>query len=520
VFIGCVIGAGLRSVALGKDANWDLRNYHWYNAWALLNGRLGFDLAPAQLQTYHNPLADLPFYALARAFQDEPRVVAFAMGLYTAVAAFFLLRLLALLFPFDRERANVAFWLGAAALVGLTGAMGTATWGTTMNEWPSAALAMAALWLAARAGVEGELLHRRAFAAAGLLMGLAAGTKLTYCAFALGLGAAALAYGSAGERIRRAALFGAFAAIGFLLAYGWWGWTLWREFANPFFPYFNATFRSPWWEAVDFYDTAQGPRTWRHWVFFPIYFAQRSLLVSQVAFRDYRLATLMVVGVAAFLVSRYRNLRGSHGAAPAGPAHAASAWRMLAVFTLVSYVAWLKLFAQYRYLVPLDLLSGALIVACLTYMFGRGRLALAIVGVLAALLVGTTRPGSWGRVPFGERYFDVAAPEIAPGSLVIVGYAHPMAYAAPFFRPDARWVSPQNNFIGLGQENLLAKRAAGLIGSHRGPLYLLEFKSRNGHDRRMLEHFGLASDEGACVAVPSSFDDNQMRICRLERERS
>jgi hypothetical protein len=121
-------------------------------------------------------------------------------------------------------------------------------------------------------------------------------------------------------------------------------------------------------------------------------------------------------------------------------------------------------------------------------------------------------------VPFGERYFDIAAPEIAPGSLVIVGYAHPMAYAAPFFRPDARFVSPQNNFMGLEQKNLLARRAAGIIDSHQGPLYLLEHRTRNGHDRRMLERFALASDEGACVPVPSSFDVNEMRICRLARK--
>ena len=79
IFAFCFIASGLRSLSLGKDANWDLRNYHWYNAWSVLNGRLGFDLAPAQLQTYHNPLADLPFYGLASAFPESPRLVAFCM---------------------------------------------------------------------------------------------------------------------------------------------------------------------------------------------------------------------------------------------------------------------------------------------------------------------------------------------------------------------------------------------------------------------------------------------------------
>jgi hypothetical protein len=92
------IAAGLRSIALGKDVNWDLKNYHWYNAWAVLNGRVGYDVAPAQLQTYHNPLGDLPFYGLVHAIQN-PRTVAFIMALPVAVAAYFLLRTLCSSFP-------------------------------------------------------------------------------------------------------------------------------------------------------------------------------------------------------------------------------------------------------------------------------------------------------------------------------------------------------------------------------------------------------------------------------------
>ena len=33
---------GLIALALGQDANWDLRNYHWYNPYAFLNGKIGF----------------------------------------------------------------------------------------------------------------------------------------------------------------------------------------------------------------------------------------------------------------------------------------------------------------------------------------------------------------------------------------------------------------------------------------------------------------------------------------------
>ena len=514
VFMACVMGAGARSIALGKDVNWDLKNYHWYDAFALLHGRLGFDVAPAQLQTYHYPLADLPFYGLVQAIA-EPRIVAFLMALPVAVAAFFLLRILALIFPFDRSRANGILWIAAAAAIGLTGAAGTAAWGTTMNEWPSAALAMAALWLAVRAAIEGEDKRRFACMAAGLLIGFAVGLKLTYAIFAIGLLPACAAYGSLRARLLRALRAGAFMALGFLVCYGGWGWVLWHEFANPFFPYFNAIFQSPWWEPIDFFDRNFGPRTWRQWIFFPLYFAREHYLVGEVSFRDWRIAAVMVLALAAWGAARWRNLRENPNAVAPPPDPVEHAWWLLAVFTLASYLAWLKLFGIYRYLVVLELLSGALIVGCVLYLVRRGRVRVAVVVVLALLLVGTTRHGAWGRQPFGQGYFDVAVPPMPPGSLVILGYRHPFAYAIPWFPRDARFVSPANNFLAIGQHNRLARRADELIRGHRGPIYMLQYKERTPHDERTLAHFGLFADDAACRVVRSSIDEDHLRVCPL-----
>src|SRR4030095_718030 len=42
--IAVPLAFGALAIALGQDANWDLRNYHWYNPYALLTGRFRFDL--------------------------------------------------------------------------------------------------------------------------------------------------------------------------------------------------------------------------------------------------------------------------------------------------------------------------------------------------------------------------------------------------------------------------------------------------------------------------------------------
>jgi hypothetical protein len=309
---------------------------------------------------------------------------------------------------------------------------------------------------------------------------------------------------------------GAFAFVGFHACYAWWGWTLWSAFGNPFFPYFNAIFQSPWWEPVSWFDPNFGPRDWRQAIFFPVYFSQRSLLVGEVAFRDYRLAVLMFVAIAAWATSRFRNLRENPNA-PAPPEEPVTrAWRVLALFTFVSYLAWLRLFGIYRYLVPLELLSGTLIVGCVLYVLQRGRRRVLAVLVLAALLVGTTRHGSWGRIPFGESYFEVSAPALPPGALVIMGYRHPMAYAVPFLNaPGARFVSPANNLIILGQHNRLARSADEAIRAHVGPMFLLEYKERDMHDERTLAYFGLAPADAQCQPVRSTLDSDYMRLCPL-----
>src|SRR6266851_1694293 len=98
LLLAAMLLAGTASVVLlRQDVNWDLQNYHFYNAWAFVHGRLGWDLAPAQLQTFHNPLLDLPFYGMVAA-DWPPRLISFAMALPAGVGAFFLAKILLLLF--------------------------------------------------------------------------------------------------------------------------------------------------------------------------------------------------------------------------------------------------------------------------------------------------------------------------------------------------------------------------------------------------------------------------------------
>jgi hypothetical protein len=353
----------------------------------------------------------------------------------------------------------------------------------------------------------------REVALASLLVGFAVGLKLTYSVFGLGFAISLAAFGTPRERLRRAFLGGVFLFAGFLATYGFWGVTLYREFANPFFPYFNDLFRSPWAEPVSLVDSNFGPRNALQAIFFPLYFAQEYRLVSEVSFRDWRLATLLVlalVALARWLWSR----RHGDAHAPRDLAAAGRAWQLLGAFTLASYLAWLAFFGIYRYLVPLEMVSAPLIVGCVLYIVPGRNARRALVVILVALLVGTTRTPSWGRLDFRGAYFDVAVPDLAPRALVIMGYAEPMAYAIPFARPDARFVYPWNNFLRYDQHNLLAERVREVIGEHRGPIYSMDI--HNGDElKELLDQYGLERDERSCLPIRSYLDWSAMRLCSV-----
>ena len=500
--------AGFASVLAGLDVNWDLKNYHYYDAFAFSEGRIGWDVAPAQIQTFHNPLLDLAFYTLVREI-PSPRIIAFAMALPAGIAGFLLLRMLAVLFPAGRPLR----WLliAAAFAIGMTGSSGQAVLGTTMDEWQPAMLLMAGLAVVVESIARRGEAPLAALALAGLAAGLAMGLKLTYGVFALGLVVACAMRMPWRASLSAAAASGAGVLLGLAITYGFWGAILWREFANPFFPYFNDIFRSPWYEPVAWFDRRFGPRDALQALFFPFYFAQASLLVGEIAFRDWRLAALMALALAALARRAF-----ARGPAPTLALPRDRAWVFLGAFTLASYLAWIKLYGIYRYLVPLEMLSGPLVVGCVLYLVRWPLARAAIVVVLAGLLIGTTRKADWGHLPFRGAYFDVAVPEILPRALVIVGPFDPMAYTIPFFRHDARFVSPKNNLLDLGQQNLLERRAAELIATHPGPLYSLDMGPFPTADP-VLAHFGLVRERPTCLRIRSYLDDSSLQVCRLAR---
>ena len=126
----------------GVDTNWDLRNYHLYDPHAWWTGRMAIDIAPAQLQTWHNPLLDLPLYLIVQSGWDLRWASAW-LTLPFAIAIYLLLGLQARLSAAPVGRSAQA----VLALLALSGATVWATVGNSMNDGFVAAGLLGALAL-------------------------------------------------------------------------------------------------------------------------------------------------------------------------------------------------------------------------------------------------------------------------------------------------------------------------------------------------------------------------------------
>ncbi|WP_158754448.1 hypothetical protein [Dyella sp. S184] len=518
-----LLGA-LYAVLRGQDDDWDLKNYHLYSPWALLHGRLALDLAPAGMQSFFNPLPDLPYFLLGMGpLRHLPHLLAGVQGLWYGGLVFVLLQI-AIRLSGVRERPFGAIDL-LAVLIGATGTMVMSQAGRSSNEVPLALLILLGLYLllplCGSAPVSKPV---RRVLLAGFLCGLAVGLKPTAMVYPPALGFALLvALDARASTWRMAPIYAVGALLGFMLVYGWWGWQLYRLTGNPVFPMFNELFHSNWGPAVSDTDRLFMPRDLGQWLFYPFYWIKMNHgVVTEQNSADGRYA-LEMLSVIVLVVTSW--LTRSH------PLAGARVMRLLVAFVVVGYVLWLGLFSILRYAVPLEVLSGLLLMMALQALpaskqadgTSRRWPTRLMAGLLVLLFVFGRYPG-WGRGPYASMTFDVHPPTIERNSLVLV-VGQPAAYVIPFLA-DAQ----TSQYIGLTWFNRQARgyRPDALvrerIAGHHGTIYAL-LRNDAGVDLDLLQQFLPGAQMSNCEPVQSSLEldrnekdeSNGLRICQVKR---
>jgi len=314
----------------------------------------------------------------------------------------------------------------------------------------------------------------------GLIIGVAAGLKITIGIYILGMGVSlALGNESWPRRTRVLISWWAGSIVGVAASGGFWMIYLWQQFKNPLFPFYNKIFKSPYFELINFSDDRFFPRnTWQH-LFYPFFFSGDKSAVMEPVFQDFRFAVIYLALIFFFILRLYRFLSDKSHSQTTGHHHSATRQNkadiLIIAFFICSYVVWQFTFSIYRYLAPLELLSGVMLYVLLKSVFRSLPVRTVFLTGICIFLIASLDVPTWGRKNWSDDYFGVKAPvfEDPQNILILIGSYDPLSYLIPSFQEEIRFVRIEGNFIKPWQSNRMTERIRDLITSHKGKFFIL-----------------------------------------------
>lgn len=503
----------------GKDLNWDLLNYHFYAPYALLNWRFNQDFLAASVQSYLNPLLDLPFFVLARSGAAD-WVVSSGMCAIHAVNLLLLRRIAcSVLIPREGSSTGSGFWVELAVVAGGAAPLFLSQIGSSLVDvlWSIPCLAAVSLWL------QSAPAHRRLKDSflIGLLSGVAVGLKMTAGYFALGLFLTEmlmLAWTRSRRNAHVLALHVLGGVLGVALSYGWWGWVLWSYYGSPVFPFFNDVVGAPGFPHEPLLNARFQPTGVWQILRFPVdvLLADKNPYFEK-SVPDVRFLLVMVLGALALMKwvkHRHEHVQGLGRLLKPGA--------QLLLLISIYYVIWLKGSANGRYAMPLLLLIGVALVWLCFHVFEGPRLRIyALISVMLAQ-GGLTAFGDdlrWhGKSAWHGKAVEVV--EAANGSVLASPHTF-LSLGTQTYAVTAAFAHTDSRFINLvGQKTAepggaqwrrlepLLSEAGGTLRTLYGLLAERDGSGGSGSIARalvaqelLLSSYGLALDRSDCQVI-------------------
>lgn len=514
--------SGCLSIFFGKDLNWDLTNYHYYDPYALLHHRYNLDYWPASIQTFLNPLIDLPFYFMINHF--PPLLTGFLMGAIHGLN-FWLFLLITLNFvsaPTFQQKYFIAFVI---TLIGMYSPHVLIEIGKSFNDLiVSIFVFSAVLYCIKQIRTYGtkQPIPTKKIALTGLLLGLGVGLKYTTGIYLAGVFIAFLFVIPGWEnKIRWASILSLFSLIGIAITAGYWMLFLFHKYHNPFYPFYEKIFHAgiPI-EKVAFQDWRHQtvfPHSIRQAIFFPFYFSW-SGAASDNPFMDFRYPIVYCLFIWLGLALVRKKIRFS----------LEEKWLFL--FFIFSYITWEIAFSALRYLAALEIVCPLIIYISIRHLIRNPDLKLYAIGILFGFIMLTMNYqinwviGSWSSPTFfGVSITNkilkinnalaiiptvkIDQPREAPQSL---------AYLIPFFPESWRFVGTP---YAYKIENHFTDDRKNLILKHSGPIYLVATTNIMPSFIEMANHIGL-TQTGACTTIKSECEmslGNPVMCCPMKK---
>ena len=492
---------GLYVLWLGKETSWDFRNYHWYIPYAFLNGREGLDMIVAHHATYYNPFQDIPFYLLATHSPAWCALLVLGLVQGSNVIPLYIL---------GREILRITeYRLGAAvlALLGQTGSFGLNMFGTTYydNTMSVLILSSIAILVVQRERLnEGPPRQVAAIAAlGGFLIGSTVGLKLPEAPFAVGFAAALVALGGDWRHQYVRLLAGGLGGVlGVAVFMGYWAIHLEHLTGNPLFPYFNEVFQSPLALPETYRDVRFLPHNFWIAVAFPILFSLDWTVAADIPFHDIRVMLAYVTAIVTipfWLAGRRSN----------DPLVTPGAARPVMAFAAISYLAWLSLFAIYRYILALEMLGPLIVAIAIGLLPMPRKIQLMTLAILFGATAIFTHVEYIRRSPTGDPFVQADVPKImhSEKAMILLTGNAPLGFIAPSLPRTIPLLRIDGYMVQPGDGTKLTQTMQHRVQKHiadGGGVYLLSDAYDMGRARAAVAQYGLRINSPKCIVFKTN----------------
>ena len=504
-----VIAAVYTALALGQDCTWDVINYHFYSGYALLAKPLNYDFAPAQVQSFFNPLQHVLSYLL---LANLPSIgAAVILATVQGLNFYLVFQICQAIFREWPDPFRFLICL-LSSVTGCYSSVYILELGTTFGDSLISIFILSGLLLIFHhltSHGDKDPPSSAGIGISGALLGAALGLKFTAAVYiaAISLSLCATVLLTRRRIIRPLLIFFVFLGLSFAAVYGFWGYSLFHEYQNPIFPYMNRIFHSPFYDDVNLGDARFFARNWQQRYFYPFFFAQKNSLVSEMPFRDIRFAlcyaALVLMAGVGFVRMIRRRARTGNKACPR--LQDCPALLLLALFFPIAYLLWQNQFSIYRYLIVLELLAPAFLALVLGYFIRKRFYAFLGSLIINAGICALMIPADFGRQKFDDNFLRTEIPIFrdVDRSVVIMSGLEGTSFIIPNFPPETRFIRISSNFYSPGQNMLLDNKIRGILAKY-DPGHTLVLISEK-QDRKVLSEqlnfYGVKVDEQSCRPV-------------------
>lgn len=461
------------SAFLQHESNWDFSNYHYYNAFAFLNNRLNYDIVPAAVNGFFNPIIELPLWFYVQYFNDNTNLIYALQGIWGGLMLFVFYKIYRLFFKLEGTLSYIVLCL--SLLLTLSGEGVFWQYGSSSNEIPIAFLLLWGLYILLKMIKLPETQTLKKFFAAGLIMGIALGLKQTAVSYCVAAGLMLIiGYKHLNKPYKSILLFALGGFIAYIVLNGWFMYKYWVLYGNPFFPFLNGVFHSPYFDDFNYRDTRYLPPL-KHFFIYPILWNFPGYTIRELPFFDLRLMLvyLSIIGIFIWLAYK-KKLKVFFETKPLDAS--------LYLFITFSFLIWMAMFSILRYATVVEIIAIIWLAKTLHWLLAQKSLILPAICISLLITLLSTSVFEDG-VPHKrtrEKFIsmeEIKLPENTllklygfPTSVVIPEFSKNAQFRAMGYKPYNRKYQKGSDFVDRG---VFRNMRDEIEKSHKGPVVIV-----------------------------------------------